>query len=201
MFINDLFTNPVFFFRYIVIIILSICIHELAHGVAALSQGDDTPNKSGHMTMNPVVHMGWESMLFLVMTGMCWGKMPVNPAKFRSPKFGSILVAAAGPLSNLALAVLFIVLIKLSFLPFLSGFLSFQFLLMAAQINLILCMLNLIPIPPLDGFHVLSEIFPALKPMENSPFALLALMIVFLGGLTSVLGSIAVFLIATGSGL
>lgn len=65
----------------------SIVIHELAHGFAAISQGDRTPISQGHITLNPVVHMGWPSLIFLVIAGIAWGQMPVNPSKFRYPKW------------------------------------------------------------------------------------------------------------------
>jgi Zn-dependent protease len=106
MFLQTLFQDPILFFRIVVIIIISIVIHELAHGVAALSQGDDTPSVSGHMTPNPVVHMGYASLIFLCIAGISWGAMPVNPSKFRHPKWSNIWVSAAGPLSNFLLGTL-----------------------------------------------------------------------------------------------
>lgn len=202
MFITTLVTNPILFLRLVLILIVSISLHELAHGWAALSQGDDTPKKTGHMTLNPVVHMGWESIVFLCIGGMCWGQMPVNPSKFRSPKWGNILVSAAGPLLNLALALLFIILLKLSSSPPLAGILSYQFFYLAATINLSLFIFNLLPIPPLDGFHVFSEIFPALKPLKDSPFGFFALMIIFMTpGFSAGLYAIANLAIATASGV
>ena len=202
MFITTLVTNPILFLRIVLILIVSISLHELAHGWAALSQGDDTPKKTGHMTLNPVVHMGWESIVFLCIGGMCWGQMPVNPSKFRSPKWGNILVSAAGPLLNLALALLFIILLKLSSSPRLAGILSYQFFYLAATINLSLFIFNLLPIPPLDGFHVFSEIFPALKPLKDSPFGFFALMIIFMTpGFSAGLYAIANLAIATASGV
>ncbi len=201
MLINELFTNPVLFFRIVVIVIVSVCLHELAHGWAAITQGDDTPLKRGHMTLNPVVHMGWYSIIFLCLGGICWGQMPVNPSKFRSPKWGNIWVSAAGPLLNLALGILFLILIKLSISTPLEGILSLEFLLLGARINLILFLFNLLPIPPLDGFHVFSEIFPSLKPLENSPYGLLALMIIFSSGLTSGLGDVANLIMGMARGM
>jgi Zn-dependent protease len=201
MLIEQLTTNPVLFFRIIVIIIASVCLHELAHGLAAISQGDDTPRKTGHMTLNPVVHMGWYSIIFLCLGGICWGAMPVNPSKFRSPKWGNILVSAAGPLLNLVLGLLFIALIKLSSSHPQAGFLSFEFLYLGARINLMLFLFNLLPIPPLDGFHVLSEFFPSLKPLEDSSYGLVALMIIFSTGLTSSLGIIADLVLGTTGGM
>jgi Zn-dependent protease len=180
MFIQTLITEPIYFFRIIVIVILSITLHELAHGWAAMSQGDNTPQKTGHLTLNPVVHMGKESLIFLCLTGIAWGQMPVNPSKFRSAKLGNILVSAAGPLANLALGILFILLLKLFFNFNLTGLFSLKFLYLAAQINLSLFVFNLLPIPPLDGFHVFSEIFPQLKPLQYTQFGLFALMLLFI---------------------
>ncbi|MDZ8083296.1 MAG: site-2 protease family protein [Nostoc sp. DcaGUA01] len=180
MFIETLFTEPIYFFRIIIIVIFSITLHELAHGWAAMSQGDNTPQKTGHLTLNPVVHMGKESIIFLCLMGIAWGQMPVNPSKFRSPKLGNILVSAAGPLSNLGLGILFIVVLKLLGNLSLSGLFSVEFIYLAARINLILFLFNLLPIPPLDGFHVFSEIFPKLKPLENTQFGLFAMMLLFI---------------------
>jgi Zn-dependent protease len=180
MFIQTLITNPIHFFRIVVIVIFSITLHELAHGWAAMSQGDNTPQQTGHLTLNPVVHMGKESIIFLCLMGIAWGQMPVNPSKFRSGKLGNILVSAAGPLSNLALGILFILMMKfISDLSF-SGLLNGEFLYLTARINLTLFLFNLLPIPPLDGFHVFSEIFPQLKPLQYSQFGVFAMMLLFI---------------------
>ncbi|MDZ8104229.1 MAG: site-2 protease family protein [Nostoc sp. DedQUE12a] len=180
MFIETLFTEPIYFFRIIIIVIFSITLHELAHGWAAMSQGDNTPQKTGHLTLNPVVHMGKESIIFLCLMGIAWGQMPVNPSKFRSPKLGNILVSAAGPLSNLTLGIIFILVLKLLANLSFSALFSAEFLYLAARINLTLFLFNLLPIPPLDGFHVFSEIFPKLKPLENTHFGLFAMMLLFI---------------------
>ena len=79
MFINTLVTAPIFYARVVMILIISISLHELGHGFAAMSQRDDTPRTSGHITMNPVVHMGVHSIFFLALAGIAWGQMPVNP--------------------------------------------------------------------------------------------------------------------------
>lgn len=180
MFIQTLISDPIHFCRIVVIVIFSITLHELAHGWAAISQGDDTPRKTGHLTLNPVTHMGKESLIFLCLTGIAWGQMPVNPSKFRSAKLGNILVSAAGPFLNLALGLLFIFFLKLYFHPNLTGVLSFEFLYLAARINLTLFLFNLLPIPPLDGFYVFSEIFPRLRSLQNTQFGLFALMLLFI---------------------
>ena len=187
MLIDTLGTNPLFFLRIIVIVIFSISLHELAHGFAALSQGDDTPKKTGHMTLNPIVHMGWQSMIFLCLAGIAWGQMPVNPSRFRHKKLSNIFVSAAGPLLNLGLGILFLSLLYFNFVFADGKILSFQFLYLASSVNFRLFLFNLLPIPPLDGFHIFSEIFPQLKSLENSPFGLFALAILFFGGFSSIL--------------
>ena len=192
MFLTTLVTNPVFFLRYIVIIIISITLHELAHGFAAMSQGDDTPERTGHITLNPVVHMGWESLIFLCIAGISWGQMPVNPYKFRNGRISDIWVSAAGPLSNLALGFIFIALLLIFYH---SALLSQDFLFLAARVNLTLFLFNMLPIPPLDGFSIFSNIFPELKQLQGSPFGMFGLIIIFLipgfgGGLIKIADSL-----------
>ena len=172
--------QPIRYVQLIVIVILSICLHELAHGVAALSQGDDTPRRTGHMTLNPIVHMGWQSIIFLCIGGIAWGAMPVNPAKFRSRQWGDVLVAAAGPLSNLLLGFMFVAMLAIALRV---EFLSVHFFYLAARVNLTLCFFNCLPIPPLDGFHIFSKFFPALKILTKSYYGLFALMLLLVSGL------------------
>jgi Zn-dependent protease len=199
MFINILFSHPLFFFRIVFIVIVSITIHELAHGFAALNQGDDTPVKTGHMTPNPVVHMGWESIIFLCIAGIAWGEMPVNPYKFRSPKLGNILVSVSGPLSNLALGILCMGLLAISEN---IRMISKEFFYLAAETNFVLFMFNLLPIPPLDGFQIFSEFLPELKLLNDCRFRLFSMTIMLLiPDLGKVLHAIADLAIATFSGI
>jgi Zn-dependent protease len=177
LFIEKLFSSPLYFFRYVVIIVISIVLHELAHGFAALSQGDDTPETEGHITLNPVVHMGIPSLIMLMFVGMSWGQMPVNPSNFRH-KWSDAFVAAAGPLSNLAIAFIACAIIAVSTTRDIPA-LSPEFFGMMAFINVFLCLFNLLPVPPLDGFTVISDLFPSLKPMRNSQVGLFMLIILF----------------------
>ena len=187
MFISLLLTEPLLFSRVVLILLISVSLHELAHGFAALSQGDDTPVLTGHMTANPAVHLGWPSIIMLCLAGIVWGQMPVNPQKFRSQKWGSILVAASGPLVNLGLALFAIAVLALVTAQGLDHIISLTFFFLIARINLVLFLFNLLPIPPLDGFHVLSEIIPSFKPLKDSPFGMAVLMIIFVTGVSSVL--------------
>ena len=182
MLIYSLFSNPAFFCTIVVIIAISISLHELGHGIAAISQGDKTPIYTGHMTLNPVVHLGIPSIVFLLLTGMAWGQMPVNPRNFRDSKWSNIIVSAAGPLTNFALGFGGILVIKILFnLSFASSGMI-EFFYYVAYLNFALGMFNLFPLPPLDGFHIASEFFPQMKLLANSQAGLALFMILFVSG-------------------
>ena len=180
--LHYLSSSPSTFFSLTVIIIGSIILHELAHGEAAIAQGDNMPNEMGHMTFNPVVHMGWPSLVLLLLAGVAWGQMPVNPARFREGKRGRILVAAAGPLSNLALALISVVFYNFEKMAMTETSFSAQFWYLAAGTNLMLFFFNLLPLPPLDGFQIAKEVFPDLKTFEGSQFGLFSLMLLAMLG-------------------
>ena len=195
MFFEYLFKDPIFYIRVVAVLIISISLHELGHGIAAISQGDDTPVVRGHMTMNPLVHMGVHSIFFLLLAGMAWGQMPVNPGKFRNPKWGNILVSAAGPLTNIALGMLAVVVINLAGYFSFSNLISIQFFRIIAIFNFALCLFNLIPIPPLDGYHVASELVPEMKALGRSQIGLALFMILFISGIGGKLFEIAAFVV------
>lgn len=179
LFLETLLANPTHFFTTVTIVIASVMLHELAHGAVAIAQGDDTPRISGHMTLNPIKLIGWQSVFFLCLVGVAWGQMPVNPTKFRWGKLSSVLVLLAGPLANLVIGFTLIELYKLSGLA-ISHLAQPQLLLLAAQINLILFLLNLTPIPPLDGFQIISEIIPGLRSWQRNPIGLFLLILLLL---------------------
>jgi len=159
----------IYLFSWIFWVLLSICLHELAHGWAAIRQGDDTPIALGHMNLNPLVHMGQMSLLMFAIIGIAWGAMPVNPSRFRDGRFGDAKVAAAGPAMNLLLA-----LMTLTGLGMLAGMTAGKdaatstfvvnfgtFLWVGGRLNLALMILNLLPIPPLDGSTIVRSLVPA----------------------------------------
>ena len=148
-------------------LVIAFTIHEFAHAWAADRLGDDTPRLAGRLSLNPLRHLDPLGSLLLLVAGFGWAKpVPVNPyALQRRTPAGMMLVAAAGPLSNLALAILAALPFRAglvgptfvagSLLPSLSGLLqTFIF------INLILLLFNLIPISPLDGEKVLAYFLP-----------------------------------------
>ncbi|MEM7263700.1 MAG: site-2 protease family protein [Planctomycetota bacterium] len=167
-------------------VLLSISLHELAHGWAAIWEGDDTPVRTGHMTWNPVVHMGMMSIVVFLLVGIAWGLMPVNPHKFRHGRKGDALVAAAGPLMNLLIA-----LIAASILVVVSGTMDesttrdklILFFHRGAVLNVVLFLLNLIPIPPLDGSRILAGFSRKAEDLYRHPevaqYSMFALIAVF----------------------
>ncbi len=145
---------------FIVILIFSVVIHELAHGYAADAQGDPTPRLAGRLTLNPLAHLDWFGSVilpaFLVLSGspflVGWAKpVPFSPYNLRNKKWGGALVALAGPLANLSLAIIFSLILK--FVP-LSAFMG-SFVTSIIITNIALAVFNLVPIPPLDGHHIL----------------------------------------------
>jgi len=174
-------------------VIFSITLHELAHGWAAIWEGDDTPRVTGHMTVNPVVHMGLPSMIFLLIMSIAWGMMPVNPYKFRHGKWGRILVSFAGPAMNLVIA--FVVLTVLGFV--IEQPRAFEvsqtdvetFLLTGGFLNLMLFALNMLPVPPLDGSNILANLSNTVASWYSHPRAQMAgLLLFFLLIMTNMFG-------------
>ena len=182
--IQMLVGNPLSYFRLIVIMIVSICLHELAHGIVAINQGDDTPIRSGHMKFDPIILMGAESIVMLCLFGISWGAMPVNPNNFRSRQWGDLIVSAAGPLSNAILGLISVWFLKASEH---YQFLSKDFFFLAAIVNFNLFLFNCLPIPPLDGFHIFSKFFPGLRKYQNTNFGLFGLMLLMFFGIGSTL--------------
>ncbi|NOY78037.1 MAG: site-2 protease family protein [Calditrichaeota bacterium] len=161
---------------FIPVLLFSIIIHECAHGVAAYRAGDPTAKMMGRITLNPIPHIDIMGsiivpLLFLLTpTNILFGwakPVPVNPANFRNRKRDEMIVSAAGPASNIALSLIFLVLTILTIGLFQALHLSPNFIrryfnVMASGmlINLVLAFFNLIPIPPLDGSHILENILP-----------------------------------------
>ncbi len=150
------------YFAWVLTVIVSIVLHELAHGWMAIRCGDDTPRRLGRLTGNPLVHMGPFSLGALFLLGMAWGSMPIDPTRLRG-KYAEAKVAFAGPATNLLIAVvcltLYGLLLRFNVTAEPSQFMDnlYRFLLIAGQANLVLMVFNLFPVPPLDGSHILAN--------------------------------------------
>jgi Zn-dependent protease len=157
------------------IVLFALPFHEFAHAFTAVKLGDPTPKMEGRYTLNPFVHIDPLGALLIFLVGFGWAR-PVrwNPRNITvDVRLGSILVAVAGPLSNLLLALLSLLAIRLFFDPrsALAGALGgpesmvavwgLNLLYFFADINVLLFVFNLLPIPPLDGSHVLFALLPS----------------------------------------
>ena len=152
----------------IIILIMSVVVHEISHGYAALFFGDETARYQGRLTLNPLKHLDLTGsvivplLLIISKSGFVFGwakPVPINPYNFRNRKWAEPIVALAGPLSNISLAIVFGLLIRFGGH---FAILSPSFLYIAGYvviINLVLAIFNLIPIPPLDGSHLLFSFF------------------------------------------
>jgi Zn-dependent protease len=173
LFLQTAVESPFYYFSWVFTVVVSIILHELAHGWAAMWQGDDTPRREGRMTADPLVHMGGYSLIMLFVVGIAWGQMPVNPWRFRS-RYGEAFVALAGPAMNLLLAfvalTMQIVLTLIDLLPANDlGRNLFEFLYIFGTANLVLAIFNLIPIPPLDGSKVLANFSTGYRQLLEDP--------------------------------
>jgi len=165
---NDMGILDIIFF--IVILLFSVILHEIAHGYVALSLGDPTAKNAGRLTLNPIPHIdpiGSLLMPFLLTALQSpflfgWAKpVPVNPFNLRDQKYGSAKVSIAGPLANFGIAIVFGLLLRFFTAPLAQSFPSLLPLLFGiVQLNLVLAIFNLIPIPPLDGSHILFDFLP-----------------------------------------
>lgn len=191
-------------------------VHEFAHAWAAYKLGDNTANYSGRLTLNPFAHIDPVGTLLLVLTGYGWAKpVPVNPRNFKNSKIGMGLTALAGPVSNILMSFVLLLVCKgitlipvydmqvANVLTIIISILSFM-----AQTSVILAVFNLIPVPPLDGSRVLGLILPDriyFKIMQYERYIYIALMVlVFTGVLStpiSIVGDALYSLLLTLSGL
>ena len=151
------------------ILLYSITIHEFFHAWAAMKLGDLTAFREGRVTLNPLRHLDPMGTIAFLLIGFGWGKpVPVNPYNLRNPRRDDVIVSLAGPASNMFSALIFAGLFRLAFKLTTSetigpdlGKSAVEFFFLATHVSVVLCIFNLLPIPPLDGSHVLEAILPA----------------------------------------
>jgi len=148
----------------ILIMLIAFSVHEFAHAWTAWKFGDDTAYREGRVTLNPLAHLDWIGMLFLVIAGFGWAKpVPVRRSRFKNPRLMNIIVTAAGPVSNLLLAFLLLLVVDLLHaIHVIDNFTNqfFIFIIYWIAINMALFLFNLIPLPPLDGYRIIEEFLP-----------------------------------------
>ena len=143
----------------VIVILLCFPIHESAHAWVADQLGDATGRLNGRISLNPKRHLDLWGTFMIFMAGFGYAKpVPVNPNNFKDPKKGMALTAAAGPASNLIMAVLFLILARV--IPGGSYDVVHQCLFLASYINISLAVFNLFPFPPLDGSKIAAIVLP-----------------------------------------
>lgn len=155
---------------YVVITLLvAFTVHEFAHAYVAYKFGDDTAKRQGRLTLNPIAHLDPFGTILIFLAGFGWARpVPVNRFHFKRPRLAGILVSVAGPLSNLLVAALalliYIVFIRVGVfaaipVAFGEGFETFFNLFV--RLNIVLFIFNLLPFPPLDGYRIIEDLVPA----------------------------------------
>lgn len=163
-------------------VILSMSVHEMAHGLVSYWMGDPTPKEQGRLTLNPFNHIDWVGVLCLMFFHFGWAKpVPVNTRYYKDPKTGMIWTAFAGPLANFLLAFIALGIQTFSFTIGNYSSLSWlwQLCTFTSMISLGLGLFNLLPIPPLDGSKVLLGFLPDEQYFKwvsyNSPWVMMIL--------------------------
>lgn len=205
-----------FFAISIIVLLFSVIVHEVMHGLVALKFGDDTAQKMGRLTLNPIPHIDLFGTILLpgllILTGspilFGWAKpVPVNPLNFKNIKKGELFVSAAGILANFGLAILAAILYHfLNALPIVFPTFIGSILKYAVFINLVLGVFNLFPIPPLDGSKVLLSQLPynlakEYQKLERYGFLLLLILMMVPFGHSSLLQTILSFFVGIFSSL
>jgi Zn-dependent protease len=148
---------------YVVItLIFAFTFHEFAHAFVAYKFGDMTAKKQGRLTLNPLKHLDPFGTLLILIAGFGWARpVPVNRFFFKKPRLAGVLVSAAGPLSNLVLAAIgFIIAYGLNRFGATASDNFYIFLEIFIQLNIVLFVFNLLPLPPLDGYRIVEDLAP-----------------------------------------
>ncbi|MBN1268100.1 MAG: site-2 protease family protein [Kiritimatiellae bacterium] len=159
LFVSLALQDPAYYFSWVLVVMFSICVHEFAHALIALKLGDDTAARSGHLTLNPMVQMGPSSIVMLLVIGIAWGAVPVDPSRIRS-RAGSATVAFAGPGANLVLSAVFALLALVAARFGAGESLALRFLVLGSTANGVLFVFNMLPVPMFDGWSVFALAFP-----------------------------------------
>lgn len=157
---------------FFIILIISIVIHELAHGYTALFLGDNTAENKGRLTLNPIAHADLFGTVLLPLIFLLLGSsfffgyakpVPYNPNNLKNKKWGESIVSVVGPISNIVLAIFFFVILFIFSKVGFGNELVYRILHLSILINIVLAIFNLLPIPPLDGSKILFDLIKNFK--------------------------------------
>ncbi|TNJ64108.1 site-2 protease family protein [Paenibacillus hemerocallicola] len=181
-----------------IVLVLAFTVHEFAHAYAAYKFGDPTAKQLGRVTLNPRVHLDVLGTILIFIAGFGWAKpVPVNRGRFKYPRLMGIIVSAVGPLSNLLLAFIGVLIVHIIMAAGLLDGASkgvadaiALFLTRLVELNLVLFIFNLIPLPPLDGYRIIEDLAPThirLKMAKNEQWGIfIFLMLIFIPPLSRV---------------
>ena len=187
-------------FSRLFVVFCTMPIHEYAHALIATKLGDETPRLSGRLTLNPMAHVDLLGALMIFLCGFGYAKpVSINPRNFKDPKKGMALTAIAGPISNLIMGFVFIVLatvfkniIEIAGIITQDNYLIlnaiYSFMFFAATINVNLAVFNMLPIPPLDGSRILQLLIPAkyyYKFLQYERYVVIIVFVLILSGVLS----------------
>ena len=170
--------------------LICITIHEFSHGLIAYKLGDPTAKNIGRLSLNPIKHIDMIGLVMMAVFKFGWAKpVPINMKNFNNPKSGMAISAAAGPLSNILLSIVFLFLYGLLY-PFVPGWgeagsVVIRMIGTTAYISIALAIFNIIPLPPLDGSKVLFSFVPSnvyYKLMRYERYGMIALILIFATG-------------------
>lgn len=190
---NGAFSNPREWILSMLImlpgIIVGLSFHEFAHGFVSYKLGDPTPKIQGRVTINPMAHIEPVGFIALLLCGFGWGiPVSIDPTYYKHKRRDELLVSLAGVVMNLIIAVVFAFFIRLLFAAGIEGSdfgdILIRIFVQVAIINLVLMIFNLIPVPPLDGFGIITQIFDLRKydwyyKVYNNGFYILLVLILF----------------------
>lgn len=186
---------PLSLMPYLVItLIVSFTMHELAHAYVAYKFGDNTAKREGRLTLNPIKHLDPFGTILILVAGFGWARpVPVNRRFFKKPRLAGVLVSIAGPISNLILAFIgfsLLVLMHAYGMELLAAFSTGldQFFLIWIQLNLVLFLFNLLPLPPLDGYRIIEDLVPPgarVKMTQAESYGFIVFLVLFVTPLGS----------------
>lgn len=157
-----MFQDPIEILLSLPAVFLAISFHEYAHAFTAVKLGDDTPRRQGRLTLAPLVHVDWVGLILFALFGYGWAKpVQVNPSNFKNKKTGDILVALSGPAANFLVAIIsLLVYVALMVINFSAPAMDTILLIVyyCIYLNIVFGLLNLVPIPPLDGYRILKNL-------------------------------------------
>lgn len=159
--LSELYINWVDVLLSLPAVFLAMSFHEFAHALTAYRLGDPTPKNQGRLTLFPLAHVDWLGLILFALFRFGWARpVQVNPANFKNRKWGSVIVSFAGPLANMLLSLIaLVILVVAEIFVFFYRDIVLGIIDRVVQLNIVFAILNLMPIPPFDGYHIIKGLF------------------------------------------